>query len=419
MSTNENRISPDDPRLTAFALGELEGVELAKMEAELRGDPAAQAIVAQIRVAAEQFQAALAGETVEAAASVEGRVQPSGREGRSIFRRFLLWGLPLAACLAVLLVHEGFRRRAHEPEIVAALSRPIAETAAKVPAPLAIADRIKTSGTGPANNIGDIPSSATVVDKQQFENTNAQNINDIMMYEAGTVGSRSSAGGIQPGFGKKATDQSKVESPAAPVQSEAVTLSPFEVSAARAQGYFTPNTTTGTRLANNIGDIPSSVTVVDKQQLENTNAQKVNYIAPPMPAAAVPAPSPRIRPYIQDKGFFSGSNPAGMLAVPSIIVSKGRYDAAADKDFVVHAVPVPNLGAAPPANSLMFGSGRNANSYGQPPTDSDRSGLVAPAPVPVNPASIQSQIESGASFGELTTPPSDFSQPEFSDSKAR
>src|SRR5208283_4907882 len=66
--------------------------------------------------------------------------------------------------------------------------------------------------------------------------------------------------------------------PAAPSGQGTVTLSPFEVNAAQAQGYFTPNTTTGTRLSNNIGDIPSSVTVIDKQQLENTNAQNINDI---------------------------------------------------------------------------------------------------------------------------------------------
>jgi outer membrane receptor protein involved in Fe transport len=66
--------------------------------------------------------------------------------------------------------------------------------------------------------------------------------------------------------------------PAPATASETVTLSPFEVDASQAQGYFTPNTTTGTRLANNIGDIPSAVTVIDKQQLENTNAQNINDI---------------------------------------------------------------------------------------------------------------------------------------------
>jgi hypothetical protein len=61
--------------------------------------------------------------------------------------------------------------------------------------------------------------------------------NDLMMFEAGTPGNFSS------------------------------------VSAAKARGYFTANTTTGTRLANDIGDIPSSIAVVDKQQLEASFAQ--------------------------------------------------------------------------------------------------------------------------------------------------
>ena len=46
-----------------------------------------------------------------------------------------------------------------------------------------------TAGTRLATNIGDVPSEVTVIDKQQLENTNSQNINDIMMYEAGTQGS--------------------------------------------------------------------------------------------------------------------------------------------------------------------------------------------------------------------------------------
>jgi hypothetical protein len=183
MSTNENKISPDDPRLTAFALGELKGEELAQMEAELRADPAAQAIVAQIRVAADQFQAALAGETVEAAASGEGGVQ-RGRGSRSIFRRFMFWGIPLAACLAVLLVHENLQRRANEPEEAVTLS-PFEVNAAKAQGYFTP----NTAVTRLSNNIGDIPSSVTVVDKQQLANTNAQNINNITMYEAGTQGS--------------------------------------------------------------------------------------------------------------------------------------------------------------------------------------------------------------------------------------
>ena len=61
-------------------------------------------------------------------------------------------------------------------------------------------------------------------------------------------------------------------------EGETVRLTPFEVSADQAKGYFTPNTTSGTRLANNIGDIPSAVTVIDKQQMRDTNAQNINDI---------------------------------------------------------------------------------------------------------------------------------------------
>ncbi|HXN36376.1 MAG TPA: hypothetical protein VN877_09405, partial [Opitutaceae bacterium] len=53
-------------------------------------------------------------------------------------------------------------------------------------------------------------------------------------------------------------------------------LTPFEVNAAKDQGYFAQNTLAGTRLNNNIADLPSSVTVVTKQQLEDTSSQNIN-----------------------------------------------------------------------------------------------------------------------------------------------
>jgi anti-sigma factor RsiW len=56
-------ISPDDPQLTAFALGELEGDERAAVEAALRRDPALRTTVDEIRGAAAQLEAALAAET--------------------------------------------------------------------------------------------------------------------------------------------------------------------------------------------------------------------------------------------------------------------------------------------------------------------------------------------------------------------
>jgi outer membrane receptor protein involved in Fe transport len=55
-----------------------------------------------------------------------------------------------------------------------------------------------------------------------------------------------------------------------------VHLSPFEVSAGSQQGYYAPNTLAGTRLNTNIGDLPSSISVVTKEQLEDTNSLNLN-----------------------------------------------------------------------------------------------------------------------------------------------
>ncbi len=68
--TTTHKISPDDPRLTAFALGELEGEELAAVEAALRDDPAARAAVDEIRTTAASLEAALGAEPMVPPAAV-------------------------------------------------------------------------------------------------------------------------------------------------------------------------------------------------------------------------------------------------------------------------------------------------------------------------------------------------------------
>ncbi|HWA86865.1 MAG TPA: von Willebrand factor type A domain-containing protein [Opitutus sp.] len=59
---NETKNFADDPKLTAYALGELEGAERAEVEAALRDDPAACAAVEEIRALAARMETALAGE---------------------------------------------------------------------------------------------------------------------------------------------------------------------------------------------------------------------------------------------------------------------------------------------------------------------------------------------------------------------
>jgi hypothetical protein len=173
MSTNENKISPDDPRLTAYALGELEGAELAEVEAALRADPAAQAVVAQIRVAADQLQAALAGETVEAAAGGADRVPSAQRDGRArSWPRPLLWYASLgglaAAFLAVLAVRESLRGPAHEPEAVVALLRSNPLAAAKAPAMEVMEAKVEPDGAGA--NAGSVRALALAVSTKRAAN---------------------------------------------------------------------------------------------------------------------------------------------------------------------------------------------------------------------------------------------------------
>ncbi len=64
---NDTQLLPDDPRITAYALGELEGDERAAVEQALRQNPALRMTVDEIRATAAQLEAALADETVDGA----------------------------------------------------------------------------------------------------------------------------------------------------------------------------------------------------------------------------------------------------------------------------------------------------------------------------------------------------------------
>jgi outer membrane receptor protein involved in Fe transport len=164
-----------------------------------------------------------------------------------------------------------------------------------------------------------------------------------------------------------------VAAQAAPSGNEPVTLSPFEVNASQAQGYFTPNTTTGTRLASNIGDIPSSVTVIDKQQLENTNAQNINDI---MMYEAGTQGSHTFTPFtgftessrVDDALAGSNDNTAsigGLNTLSTRVNGLGAPDNEVDNFYGLYRIPfdtynVQSIEIDRGPNSLMFGSGAAA-----------------------------------------------------------
>jgi hypothetical protein len=117
----------NDPQLTAYALGELEGDECAAVEATLKTDAAARAAVDEIRATARQLEAALASEpmpefkamtalSAHQAAIVRGR-DPWKLDGGPLHnlirfpRAYYLIGGLAAACFAVMLT-------LHESEVV-------------------------------------------------------------------------------------------------------------------------------------------------------------------------------------------------------------------------------------------------------------------------------------------------------------
>lgn len=65
INDSHEKISPADPRVTAYAFGELEGDELAAIEAAVQADPALQALVAELRAFSGQLSTALAGEPTD------------------------------------------------------------------------------------------------------------------------------------------------------------------------------------------------------------------------------------------------------------------------------------------------------------------------------------------------------------------
>ena len=102
---NDTKILPDDPKLTAYALGELEGEEQAAIEAAVNADPVLRAAAEEIRALAGRLTAALAAEPVVAAAPAVRRVAPKEKAKSKLLKfpqlYFVIGGLA-AACFAVV-----------------------------------------------------------------------------------------------------------------------------------------------------------------------------------------------------------------------------------------------------------------------------------------------------------------------------
>lgn len=106
-----DKISPDDPRLTAFALGEMDDAECAAFERQLALEPEARAWVEEIRATVAALEPALAAEPAPAAtAAGRGRSAPVLRFPQAYFAAAGL----AAACFGVYFVVHELRTRPSE-----------------------------------------------------------------------------------------------------------------------------------------------------------------------------------------------------------------------------------------------------------------------------------------------------------------
>ena len=102
---NEFRLDPDDPRLTAYALDELDGEERARVAAAVAADPSLQVAVDRIRTTAGQLTAALKAEPLpEPARPVHLEPYHTVRPARMFpFPYWAVAGLAAAACFVVFV----------------------------------------------------------------------------------------------------------------------------------------------------------------------------------------------------------------------------------------------------------------------------------------------------------------------------
>jgi Ca-activated chloride channel family protein len=115
-------IDKNDPRLTAYALGELEGKELAKFERELSADPEAQAEIRAIRQMGGELQGELAAQpgirlTPKQQEMLDARVEmvPDIGEFRLLPRVARLFAFVTAACFVFALLIPYLKEQENAP----------------------------------------------------------------------------------------------------------------------------------------------------------------------------------------------------------------------------------------------------------------------------------------------------------------
>ena len=298
---NDPKILSDDPRLTAYALGELEGAEREQIETAVAADPALQAAVEEIRATASRLTAALEAEPLpEPVPPVHLESYHTVRPAR-IFR-FPYWGVAAvaaAACIAVILVWREL------PRVAGGANRTGAKLAQATAAEKKAAETAVQGAAQPSNHI-DI----------QFEPPTSAG---TMEHVGAVVPNPPPAVGAPPSTTTEAVSAPSVAS--APVGEEVVKLSPFEVKAETATGHHATSTLAGTRLRTSQADGSSSVGAFSGTAgggiAGYARAQAgIGAGAPPLPRQPGPPFNTEVYGYVADNDFLAAAeNPLSTFSV--------------------------------------------------------------------------------------------------------
>jgi secreted protein with Ig-like and vWFA domain len=282
MNDTNFSLTPDDPRLTAFALGELEGDERAHVAAAIAGNPALQSVVDDIRATAAQLESVLAAESAPAqsepafsarkAAIIAGRDLRKhdggslGKLGEVIpFRRYLYIAGGLAAAgLAVMVTLRQTAPGAPRVERLVVTGEVKRESDLKAIAPGAAGQNQEGNETLPPaaaatvtltepSAVSPLPASATVPPTPATPATRADpNFN---FFQAPTAGAT------------------------AVVTTDAARPNPFEAAAGKDNNLQTDSVGSGSRLKIDLQDAPTSYSVINREFIDALGIGDLNEAA--------------------------------------------------------------------------------------------------------------------------------------------
>jgi len=289
---NISKITADDPRLTAYALGELDPAEHDAIEAAIKDDPAAQAAVAQIRALGNDLSAALAKEPLPVAAAPAKLTKvPPAREAyqpRKLVRfpYFIAAGLA-AACFAVLFVYQ--QREVARERVRLADVRATANQEAKLTAEIAKLEersrtlyeidlkkddeeaRVASMPVAKSEPMAPLPAAAPVSSSAMQIAANeapavispTKAIDETPSVASNTPGAGSESVPAKTMAAGKLAEAAKGTEVAS--SDDVIVLSPFAITADKDTGYRASQSLAGTRVQTRLKDVGASITVAQKR----------------------------------------------------------------------------------------------------------------------------------------------------------